>query len=944
MRKTGNAFVQLFRIVQLVILFQLFSRADAAIEIFEIGSLGLILSFIPERSFAGLWKHGPAFAVACLCSWWPVRQGMEMMEGGGWIVMSGWGAFVLFFASRETAEENYFPDRCAVLCFSMLAAPEQAISLGQGMSFGWQAGTLSMLLSERIATRLSEGWERPAKASPSVRFAGLGAPGTPPSLDDRRMRLPLLAGVFFLAHLFYIQNYGYSGQYSWIHNHFFTTAILIFLFLWTTPLLKNPNGNQFGLAISTSSAVLILAAVGSRLSHGETLGATRLGFALLHPNLIGSASLLSIIILFKKDQPLNPALVLVGGILFSGLVLSLSRWCLFLFILWSFNRVFDLSKIRISRVLGGIVLVVLLYQALLVAGFIPMRFDWRRIPSERRWIYKAAVSRIFSNPMGDGFLQFGYGPQPIPGESQQVLWDWFYPHCHQVFLEIFLSMGIFYGTFSVLLIIFSFSRQPKDSSSRELLVFQGILGFSDFYWFTPFHLAIFFWSFVGPSGDIYPSKDRPIIGSKMHPPILLLGLIPLLLTSLSETNSDLSSHFSRKSWIILSQGDSPKAENFLNQAIKLDPNRIENYLYRIIMKSQAGKSSGIDSDIEKVSQLARRWDTAKVCRALFRFPEKTGFCSIDSFSLLQPDIPDLSGWRNFLFLLLCPGKNQLTHAGNGIARSFEIGEILLGLPSPFGPEFVKQTLKECLLSSASTDLGVTAIDFLVSHLPGEGNRFPWPNISTFSKSNLESSLIASALRYSVIQKDKGLFEDLRNYPAAKNGSPMFKVNAFLSSSAGDFTQALDWIKKDREVFDPGNEGITDLRSDLLEALCFARMGDKNRALSLARKVLDQAPHWMEARQVVAQFALENGLRDEARSCIADTIQIIQGSWKIPTLFSHYEFERKPVGDNWTIIMGKTFLRIFMKKNWPDHVPFKQEKLLLLKDLQAKLKEIDESQK
>ncbi|MFZ5951781.1 MAG: tetratricopeptide repeat protein, partial [Candidatus Rifleibacteriota bacterium] len=119
------------------------------------------------------------------------------------------------------------------------------------------------------------------------------------------------------------------------------------------------------------------------------------------------------------------------------------------------------------------------------------KFNWAELlKNERLMIWYSAVQNIVSAPFtGFGAYPMSFLPQSFPQGSEFWIYDWNYPHAHQMLLEIMLWGGVPLVATGFAIIFWCF-KCNKMGVYRSALVFMLATGLLDFAWGSPAMLAM----------------------------------------------------------------------------------------------------------------------------------------------------------------------------------------------------------------------------------------------------------------------------------------------------------------------------------------------------------------------------------------------------------------------------------------------------------------------
>lgn len=855
----------------------LFAHTHGLREFFLTAALGGLLPFL-HRSLTLRQKLActPEFILAVVASWWPLRTGFPLMEGGEILPVTAWLVLIAWAGLRPKAPET-FADIGVALTLSLAAAPEQANSLGQGMSVGFQIGGLTLFLCERIFSRMCTGWA--FRRSPVV-----------------------LGWVVFGAHLFLVASRDFPGLYGWLHWKVFLLSGLVFAFLWTSPLLGSED-EEFPFWLALPSAAIVFAPVLIRFSTGDALMGTRHGFALLHPNLLGAGYLLSAVLLDRNRQTLNVPGIRLGLhlVFLFGVIGTQSRLCLALYLL-HLSGLFRESRPRFCPSLPATLAGFLgIYLTLLLLGWLPARYDIRRLPGERRAIFSAAIAGIRQSPNGEGFLQFGFRPRPLSSQQQAGLWDWHYPHTHQVYLEGLLTFGILPGLVLFGLLFQRFRRAPPGTLPRRLLGIHGLIGLFDMNLYVPFHITTLLLGVIDspvPAGSDSPVRIRP-----PHRWLVLVAGGLLGVTAISSLPNDLAAIAGRKAWTDLSGGDFAGARTLLAEAAHLDEMRVEPHLYRVLLEWQcpAPDVDLIDRCLRQSQRLAPDWDIPHIAYALETWRRQQ---SSRAFSAPWMQAVDVTGFRLLLGVLLNPTRFPAPETfWPVIVRWRHLGELIAAFPPPLGPDFLQELLSQAQKADPKSPLCLQARSCL---------------------------------------QDLGIsgFSPEKPIPSSTSSFSFKEASQHVTDTP---TRTLELAQSVQAAQDPGNEGIPHLEALLLEIQSRFVLGQFSKARQQAQTLVFLAPDWMDARDWLWRILLTGGNAQEAAHFARESVDLIRGSMKRPVLFRSWEFEHRPVGDNWTILLGKTAISAWLRAHAPEHIPFAMEKRRLLQLWQQRVPGTNEAE-
>lgn len=152
------------------------------------------------------------------------------------------------------------------------------------------------------------------------------------------------------------------------------------------------------------------------------------------------------------------------------------------------------------------------------------KFTWAELlRNERLMIWYSAWSNISENIWtGLGALPMAFLPQKFQSGSAFWLYDWNYPHAHQLFLELMLWGGVL----SLAAFIFIFVTAWRKAGERTtILALFSLLatGFFDFAWGTPAMLAIALFMLTFPFRTHLSTNSRIAVRYALIPVFLLMA-------------------------------------------------------------------------------------------------------------------------------------------------------------------------------------------------------------------------------------------------------------------------------------------------------------------------------------------------------------------------------------------------------------------------------------
>ncbi|MEW6711201.1 MAG: O-antigen ligase family protein [Candidatus Riflebacteria bacterium] len=250
--------------------------------------------------------------------------------------------------------------------------------------------------------------------------------------------------------------------------------------------------HQLIAATAFSGLLTVLISIGNVAILAESPGEIirrRAWAAGAHPNKLATWAFACQLLLWLIEDPLNrrirTAMRVFTAFLWIAIILSGARLILAIAILshvlWFGRKLFQDRRTW----LPSITLLILS-----LARFL-QKFNWAELlKNERLMIWYSAVQNLISAPFtGFGAYPMSFLPQGFPEGSAFWIYDWNYPHAHQMLLELMLWGGVPL-LLAGLAIIFLCLRCHKSPGYRFALFFMLATGLLDFAWGSPAMLSI----------------------------------------------------------------------------------------------------------------------------------------------------------------------------------------------------------------------------------------------------------------------------------------------------------------------------------------------------------------------------------------------------------------------------------------------------------------------
>ncbi len=888
----------LVRFLFLALIGLVFHTAGIFLDFVGCAVIGILMH--AGRQFRGIkGESWSSFLLPLPVIWWQLRQGFAFTEGAGWVFGAATLAMLLTINRSESDDPESIPDAMAVWSVGMSMIPWQAISLGQGMSFGWQAGVANLLLAERVSTRLSSGW-------------------------IARRWLSILVAGFVLFYQQSLTGWFVRPVYAWLHLQYQISFILGGLFIWVTPGWKKHVS-----LLGWSAVPMVLAPILVRLQAGEVLFSDRFVFAALHPNLLASGYLLAFLALLTSwDQHSTGRLWTVAAmvILGFGVLLTQSRLQTVMLIIGVFHA-FGLLKPSKYRVL---LLVLLCLAGLYLVGIrlniVPERFDYRYVSSERLYIWQAGIYRILNAPWGEGFLGFGYGLQPLPESGRNIIWDWFYPHTHNLFLEIFLALGIPMGIAAIGFLFYVMFRRAASNTGLVLLGSQLIIGLFEFVWYTPFHQLMLIVALADDDACNLPAELSP--ARRAAPlPLMVIACLAFALVGIQQTGAERAAVMQQIGWSHLSQGKAAEAADAMRLAGEIDARRLEYPLYEMLISWQLGERGSVQAAtaLRRLQRLMPDWDITWIAQGINQILQGNDQPANRIFlNLLNTPHPDVSGRRAALLALSHTGEARYESAGLAISRSHMLGELFEALAPILEPQIMQKAISNIIENSTSVRARLSVLIYGCEEL---GSSSAWLEMLPSRTDDFtpgQKDAYAAVVHHVGI--DAGLGSSTLD-PAAPVETCLtaVKLEARRCLASGDLQQARKYLAAWRTLYRSGNEGWPPVEIMRGEALLSEREGNVQNAFNLLSDVVRSAPEWMDARVDLCRVAESLGKHDFIKNLAEESLLILAQNWHKPTKMSWRSAEPRPTGDNWTVLLTDSMMYQFIQRHSPGFVPFAEIK-------------------
>lgn len=847
------------------------------------GLVILILTFISWRR--GLaWQDGLVWLILSRRIHIDAYNNLEALQA---IVQVSWAIWGFAWTAASTPRAWYL----LILYHGGLTFDAgMAGSFGLGMTVGWEAAPLTlMFLSAAVRGAVKQGGE--------TRFPA-GA-------------VPVFIGLLFLA------VFHRNGPAAHLTCAVTATAAAMILFFATSPADTEQKGGEAAV-LALAGIPLCLAAIQLGVADAPGLDIflrKRLFAGGLHPNLIGAWSLLMLVIAGSRAswEILPPAIrrvvhataVMVYGtmifcagsrvVLLTGLLIGLAA----LAAGWRGSKE--------SRGLISLGLVSVLALAVWRIGQSTTLAEL--LLNERVFIWRAAWQNI-RNALwtGHGVLAYGELPQVIDPDAGVWVFDWMYPHTHQLFLEILLWGGLpLLMCLAVAVVLWL--RRVSGGSPLYAALAVALIGCADFVYFTPAMVLVLL------SVWFHQAFSRRGGGAEIRPrwryPVLLLGAVALLGTVDGATAK---SAFQRALGAI-ARGDGSWQQS-LDAAVAASPARLDLRLQRMLMKL----SFGMTPDEKSLAE-AQALRTARPAYYITwfiegRILELTGShpAALEAYlkSLeLEPRDPMGIRWARSALLARRLGRDSTMFAWRAIQRGSWGAACILDHPT-FANEFrralvtklsgfhvtdVLEMLQAHLVSAALAGHGEGAIS--LPRLPGMENVVPdwlndgWQSVEIMIASNTWG--VRSALASSSSGVDRYLVSRLYVVGRMAESLGMYDLLGLITARL-------------RSVWNYRNKNDESFLLEWWSARIALAQGRPAQALASIRRlnVMDPANPWI--LELLAQACEGLGDRQEACDACEAALRVVPLARRDPFFASGPRELYSPAGDQWSYAFERAFRR------------------------------------
>ncbi|GEM_PF-3606859 len=299
---------------------------------------------------------------------------------------------------------------------------------------------------------------------------------------DIRHLLALFSMIFLQAIHFLFHRASYTLELTAL-----LSALTVF---WMT--CDAGQRRQVIAATAFSGILTILISIGNVALLAESPGEIirrRAWAAGVHPNKLATWAFACQLLLWLIEEPLSKqvrtAIRVFQAFLWIAIILSGARLILAIAIvahaLWLGRKLLQDRRTW----LPAITLMILSLTRFL------QKFNWAELlKNERLMIWYSATQNLISAPFtGFGAYPMSFLPQSFPEGSAFWIYDWNYPHAHQMLLELMLWGGVPFVTASFV-IVFWCLKCNKITIYRSALIFMLATGLLDFAWGSPAMLAI----------------------------------------------------------------------------------------------------------------------------------------------------------------------------------------------------------------------------------------------------------------------------------------------------------------------------------------------------------------------------------------------------------------------------------------------------------------------
>jgi O-antigen ligase len=717
---------------------------------------------------------------------------------------------------------------------------------------------------------------------------------------DGRHLLVIFAGLFLLnQHSFSVQA-GFTSEVVL----FFATLIL---FLSTTKK-DNEKEEYLWIAFIAGSAIVFLAAVLNLLIISEGISELlrrRAMAANIHPNRLATFALASIW-LFNWCKSLKPSfstlLVYIINLALLLLIILTGARIILALTLFSFALYYFFNK----KVQIGLKVKVLATAVFAISFLrIFLHFRWTELVKNERLTIWYSGWQNFLNAIwtGHGAMSFAYLPQYYQPESTFWLYDWNYPHVHQLFLELLNWGGVPLLAAFVYVWIKAFLSN-KNLEFRTGLFCLTLSGFLDFAWGTASMLTVaalfLFKTSQDKSGKLQP---KGFTSPLKFVSVTLLGLAMLATLRLEMGRFFLAaaqSDFYR-------QGQNWK--KYINSACQILKNDPAPAMHSILWHHTTGtpaeklmvKSKNLTLSFPQYYAV---WFLhGRLLELNHNFAEANN-CFARSLTL-EPR--DLTGIRNARYLLTKLKTSQQQLNSEEILPLLKRGHF--GLPMLlfhplYGETFTKkarQAVKIALADATQPDIDKF---FLLANMAEWGIL---PDLEAID-SLLETDLPAWAqdeLRAARLQASGATQQELVNLLQNNPGPALARQIAALFLEKEMAEKAIEAYRQHRKAYNMRNKNYEDLAAQFIAARAYYRAGHYGEAFFELERIgaYDQMNPFVAELRAKVHAARQQ--KEPAQYWLNLAMKLVNNARGLPFYKESANDFTWPEGDHWTLVSEKT---------------------------------------
>ena len=677
-------------------------------------------------------------------------------------------------------------------------------------------------------------------------------------------------------------------------------------------------------AIVLSGSIIALISIGNLFILAENSAevfARRAWAAGAHPNKIATwaFSCLMLLIAYGKASSFDkPAKRLLQIFLWTTIILTGARIILALTIFAHLGYYgANLWRNRHARLIAASVAVVSLARIL-------KNFNWAELlKNERLMIWYSAWQNIIEKPlMGHGLFPMSFLPQRFPEGYGFWLYDWNYPHAHQLFLELLLWGGVFLLSVFAGIFIIAWRKNPE-SSFRLALIGVLATGILDFAWGTPalFAIASFFLFY-----SFFPAQRVRRVKLPAGAKALLLMLV--VAGIIGSGRLLFSVRLFEKSTVAFSQ----RSRIWLEQATMAAETLKEPFPLMHLLLRKAAAGSKISDLIREAQPLSRRFPNYYVVwflrGRLFELDGSFADAVRCYRKAVQLEPRDLNGIRHARLLL-----NETRLGGNLQGSADILAEVLKrgswGTPiivnhPEFGSRFAdsaakaletslkRETLPEIeklYMIKNSVEWGIMPETALVQAVKTE--EFPdwledeFASSKLVIKSNLEFKFDAGEAEAAILSAGPALCRAIAKL-ALREGFPELAIEAY---------------NRHRQVYNYRGKNYEDLHMQFLAARAFIELKMADRA----RNELDRIAAFDFSNpfvfELLGDVELVRKNPEKAIYFYDKAAGFAMGSSYMPYFKPGANDDNWPEGDHWTLVIEKTLRhrdlesRAYCRKEW-----------------------------